>query len=215
MRFRYTYLNNFLESYAMLSIHTRVKNKWGWLTIVLLIGILATHTKAYGEKANQLHFSLTDHHGEAVTEKDFTGYFLLIFFGYSHCPDICPINISVISKALDDLGPSGKRVQPIFITLDPKRDTLKILKSFVHHFHSKLIGLTGSPKQIEEVAATFFVRYERSNIQADDIYLLDHTAATYLIGPAGEGLIIFPHNTAVPEMVTVIQSYINSHSPAQ
>ena len=183
--------------------------------IILLVGILAMQTQTYAGEGNQVHFSLTNHNGEPVTEKNFMGYFLLIFFGYSHCPDICPMNLSIISSALDDLGSSGTRVQPIFITLDPERDTLKTLKSFVHHFHPELMGLTGSTKKIQEVAATFFVRYERSNTKTSSNYLLDHTAATYLIGPTGKGLVIFPHNTAVTEMATTIQAYINSHSSGQ
>ena len=183
--------------------------------IILLVGILTMQTKTYAGEGNQVHFSLTNHHGEPVTEKDFIGQFLLIFFGYSHCPDICPMNLSVISSALDGLGSSGTRIQPIFITLDPERDALETLKSFVHHFHPRLMGLTGSTKQIQEIAATFFVRYELSNIKTSNSYLLDHTAATYLIGPAGKGLVIFPHNTAVTEMTTTIQAYINSHSPVQ
>jgi len=205
----------FYRKFAMRSFLTRAKHKCGWLAIILLVGILAVQTKTYAGEENQVHFSLTNHDGEPVTEKNFMGHFLLIFFGYSHCPDICPMNLSVISSALDDLGSSGTRVQPIFITLDPKRDTLKILKSFVHHFHPRLMGLTGSTKKIQEVAATFFVRYERSNTKTSNSYLLDHTAASYLIGPTGKGLVIFPHNTAVTEMATTIQAYINSHSPAQ
>ena len=199
----------------MLSFHTRARNKCGWLMIILLVGILAVQTATYAGEGNQVHFSLTNHNGEPVTEKNFMGSFLLIFFGYSHCPDICPMNLSVISNALDGLGSNGTRVQPIFITLDPKRDTLKTLKSFVHHFHPRLMGLTGSTKQIQEAAATFFVRYERANIESSNRYLLDHTAATYLIGPEGKGLVIFTHNTAVSEMTTTIQAYINSHSSGQ
>ena len=159
-----------------------------------------------------IQFSLTNHHGESVTEKDFLGSLLLVFFGYSHCPDICPMNLSIIRDALERLGPEGTKVQPLFITLDPVRDTEEKLGPFLSHFHERLLGLTGTQKQIRSVAESFFVRYKLSTEKDHDYYLIDHTAATYLVDGSGQGLAIFQHNTPSAEIASTINSYIASQT---
>ncbi|MDA7948055.1 MAG: SCO family protein, partial [Hyphomicrobiaceae bacterium] len=93
-------------------------------------------------------FTLTDHNGRRVTEKDFSGKHILVFFGYTFCPDICPAELQVMSAALDALGGKAKEVTPVFITVDPKRDTVEQMKSYVENFHPSLVGLTGSAEEI-------------------------------------------------------------------
>jgi protein SCO1/2 len=93
-------------------------------------------------------FLLIDHKGRPVTDRDFRGKFMRVFFGYTFCPDVCPIDLQIISKAVDALGEAGNRVQPIFITVDPKRDTVEVLARYVSHFHPRLLGLTGTPEQV-------------------------------------------------------------------
>ena len=192
----------------MLSILSRPRGIVISVFIMLLFGIFGLQIHSQANDVSRATFVLTDHNGKLVTEKYFAGYFLLIFFGYSHCPDICPINLSAISNTMNLLGKDSVKVQPIFITLDPERDTPETLKPFVGYFHPRMIGLTGNSQQIRETAKTFFVRYKHSEVEGKNSYLLDHTAATYLIGPEGEGLQLFPHDTPPSEMVPALQTYI-------
>ena len=182
------------------------------LAIIIVCACCLLQTSPLSAEGKKIQFSLTNHHGESVTEKDFLGNLLLVFFGYSHCPDICPMNLSIISDALERLGAEGGKVQPIFITLDPARDTEAKLLPFLSHFHERLLGLTGTQKQIQAVAESFFVRYKFSTKKNHDYYLIDHTAATYLVDDSGQGLAIFHHNTPSEEIALAINSYIASQS---
>lgn len=132
-------------------------------------------------------FTLTDSNGKAVTNADFRGRFMLIYFGYSFCPDICPTELQTLGRALDALGPRAARITPVFITVDPARDTPASLKPFVRAFHPRMVGLTGTPEQIAAVAKAFRVYYrlgQPSKPGAND-YLVDHTSFFYLVGPDG------------------------------
>ena len=182
------------------------------LAIIIVCACCLLQTSPLSAEGNKIQFSLANHHGESVTEKDFLGSFLLVFFGYSHCPDICPMNLSIIRDALERLGPEGTKVQPLFITLDPVRDTEEKLGPFLSHFHERLLGLTGTQKQIRSVAESFFVRYKLSTEKDHDYYLIDHTAATYLVDDSGQGLAIFQHNTPSAEIASTINSYIASQT---
>jgi len=182
------------------------------LAIIIVCACCLLQTSPLSAEGNKIQFSLTNHHGESVTEKDFLGSLLLVFFGYSHCPDICPMNLSIIRDALERLGPEGTKVQPLFITLDPVRDTEEKLGPFLSHFHERLLGLTGTQKQIRSVAESFFVRYKLSTKKDHDYYLIDHTAATYLVDDSGQGLAIFQHNTPSAEIASTINSYIASQT---
>tara|TARA_Y100000588_G_C13998790_1_gene814724 strand:+ start:193 stop:792 length:600 start_codon:yes stop_codon:yes gene_type:complete len=182
------------------------------LVIALVCAFSLLCTKPLSAEDNHIKFSLTNHHGAAVTEKDFLGRFLLVFFGYSHCPDICPMNLSIIRDTLERLGEEAAKVQPLFITLDPKRDTEEKLLPFLSHFDNRILGLTGSRGQIRAVADSFFVRYQRSTKKNDHPYLVDHTAATYLVGSSGQGLHIFQHNTSSEKIASTITAYLTSQS---
>ena len=182
------------------------------LAIIIVCACCLLQTTPLSAEGNKIQFSLTNHHGDSVTEKDFLGNLLLVFFGYSHCPDICPMNLSIIRDALERLGPEGTKVQPLFITLDPVRDTEEKLGPFLSHFHERLLGLTGTQKQIRSVAESFFVRYKLSTEKDHDYYLIDHTAATYLVDGSGQGLAIFQHNTPSAEIASTINSYIASQT---
>lgn len=151
-------------------------------------------------------FALTDHTGKAVTDEDFLGSFLLVFFGYSHCPDICPTDLAIMAGALDGLGERGAAIQPIFVTLDPKRDTPEVLAAYLPAFHARFVGLTGTPEQIAEMSERYSVRHRRFMPPDGDseAYTVDHTAATYLVGPDGGGLRLFHHGADIAEMTAVI-----------
>ncbi len=131
-------------------------------------------------------FQLVDHNGRAVTQADFAGKFMLIFFGFTHCPDVCPTELQVMANAMDVLGTDGANVVPVFISVDPERDTPAQIKDYVAAFHPKLVGLTGTPEQIAAVAKTFKVYFAKQpSAGAADEYQVDHTAFVYLMGPDG------------------------------
>ena len=176
---------------------------------VLLLGWLVV-AAAGAEAANRAPFSLIDHDGRAVTDADFRGRYLLLFFGYTACPDICPTDLAVIAATLDRLGEAAAAVQPLFVTIDPERDTPSVLAAYVANFHPRLIGLTGTPEAVAAIAARYGVGVQRSGAAAGGDYLLDHTGATYLIGPDGGGLRRFRHGTGAAEMAAVIGALIAS-----
>lgn len=104
-------------------------------------------------------FTLMSHEGKEVTDKDFRGSYMLLFFGYTHCPDICPTGLQNLANAMLLLGDAAKDVQPLFISIDPERDTQEVLADYVPLFHPKLLGLTGTPKQVHEAAESYLVHY--------------------------------------------------------
>ncbi|WP_310498593.1 SCO family protein [Sandarakinorhabdus sp.] len=142
-------------------------------------------------------FSLIDQTGRKVTDKDFAGQYRLIYFGYTFCPDVCPTDVAMMTKGLNAFAASNAsdaaKVQPIFITIDPVRDTPAALAPFVAAFHPRLIGLTGTPAQIAAVSRTFGVYGKRMPGGDDQNYLMDHSAMLYLFGPDGAPIAFLPH----------------------
>lgn len=131
-------------------------------------------------------FTLTDHHGRAVTEQDYGGRYRLIYFGYGWCPDVCPTELLLMSQAVDLLGEAGEKVQPIFITVDPARDTVESLAKYVVNFHPRLTALTGNEAQISAVADAYKVYFSKGEeLDAVDDYVVDHTDIMYFMGPDG------------------------------
>jgi protein SCO1/2 len=145
-------------------------------------------------------FSLIDHTGTSRTERDFRGKLLLVYFGFTYCPDICPTDLQNIGLALDRLGAVGDKVQPLFVTVDPERDTPAHLAEYVPMFHPRLIGLTGDAVATRAVADAYKVYYAKVPRERGDDYTVDHTAFIYLIGTDGEYLGFFPPGTA-PERI--------------
>ena len=142
-------------------------------------------------------FTLVNQDGKTVTDKDFRGQYLMIYFGYTYCPDVCPTSLTYMSDALDLLGDTAARVTPMLITIDPARDTPEHLKEYATYFHPRLHALTGSPEQIAAVAKAYRVYYskvEREDATEDD-YLMDHSSVTYVMGPDGEFRLHFSHGT--------------------
>ena len=161
-------------------------------------------------------FSLVDHNGQNVTDKDYRGKFMLVFFGYTYCPDVCPTELQAISDTLDLLGADSKKVQPLFISVDPERDTPEMLAGYVTAFHPDLIGLTGTPEQVAAAAKSYYARYNKMSSLTegeegdDEYYLVGHTSSTYLIGPNGRDLHVFNYGDAPEVMAERIQHFINS-----
>jgi cytochrome oxidase Cu insertion factor (SCO1/SenC/PrrC family) len=129
--------------------------------------------------------TLTDQSGKAVTDVDYRGRWMLVYFGYTFCPDVCPTELSTIASALDRLGPDAAKIAPIFITIDPDRDTPAVLADYVKLFDKRLIGLTGTPEQIHDVARAYRVYYAKVTPKTSSSYLMDHSSFAYLMSPDG------------------------------
>jgi protein SCO1 len=156
-------------------------------------------------------FALVDQHGKKVTDQDFRGRYMLIFFGFTHCPDICPAELQVISASLDELGPKAEEVVPIFVTLDPERDTPEVMADYVKNFGSRFVGLTGSPEEIADAAKAYRVAFSKfENEDADDNgnYSIDHSAIVYLMGRDGEYLTHFNYGTPAAKMTEALRRYL-------
>jgi len=155
-------------------------------------------------------FSLTDHTGRAVTEADFRGKAMLIFFGYTYCPDVCPTSLTEISAAMDKLGPLADKVVPVLVTVDPERDSVSVMKDYVAHFHPSIVGLTGTAEQIKQVAKAYRVYYAKVPDKGGDAsaYLMDHSSVIYLMGPDGRFLAHFSTQTDAETMAAKIKSLL-------
>jgi cytochrome oxidase Cu insertion factor (SCO1/SenC/PrrC family) len=156
----------------------------------------------YGRGAIGGPFTLTDQSGRRRSDSDFRGKLMIVYFGYTFCPDVCPADLMAITQALDALGPAADGVQPIFITVDPERDT-KLLAEYVSAFHKSLIGLTGTPDEIRKVANAYKAFYAKVPGGRDGDYAIDHTGVIYLMGRNGEYLGFMPPQTG-PEKLTEI-----------
>ena len=135
--------------------------------------------------------ALIDHTGKPRTDQDFRGKLLLIYFGYSYCPDVCPTDLQQIALAVDRLGSAGVAVRPLFITVDPERDTAAHLAEYVPLFHPRLIGLTGSAEQIGRTALAYKVYYAKFPPDSPD-YVVDHSSFIYLVDETGKYIGFFP-----------------------
>jgi protein SCO1/2 len=145
-------------------------------------------------------FTLTDHTGRTVTERDFAGRAVLLYFGYSYCPDVCPTELGTIASALDAMGAAGERVTPVFITIDPERDTQAALADYVSRFHPRMIGLTGTPEQIAQAARAYRVYFAKVRPRDSTDYLMDHSSFIYFVGPDGRVRSLFRPETT-PEAI--------------
>jgi cytochrome oxidase Cu insertion factor (SCO1/SenC/PrrC family) len=154
-------------------------------------------------------FALTDHTGKPRTDADFRGKLLIVYFGFTYCPDICPTDLQNIGLALDRLGRSAEAVQPLFITLDPARDTAAHLKDYVALFHPRLIGLTGDAAAIRTAADAYKVYYARAPNPKGDDYTIDHTAFIYLVGADGNYLGFLPPNTDAGRIAETVQPLLH------
>ncbi len=142
-------------------------------------------------------FSLVDHAGKTRTLSDFRGKAVIVFFGYTHCPDVCPTTLAELKMAKDQLGPDAGRVQVLFVTVDPERDTRDVLARYVPAFDPSFIGLRGDPAETAKVAKDFKVFYQKVPGTRPDNYSVDHTAGSYVFDPQGRlRLFVRPGNPA-------------------
>jgi len=157
-------------------------------------------------------YLLMDTQGNTVTDRDFAGSFQLIAFGYTYCPDICPTTLSEMSLLMKRLGELSENLQPIFITVDPERDTPAVLDRYTAFFHPRIIGLTGQPALIRRVADNFKVRYEKHQEPGGDPlrYSVDHSAGMYLLGPDGHFAAKFAYATPVSELTERVRTIMET-----
>jgi cytochrome oxidase Cu insertion factor (SCO1/SenC/PrrC family) len=167
----------------------------------------ASRSMAGGEALVGGPFTLTDQHGAQVTEQDFAGRHMLIYFGYTYCPDFCPMSLASMTQALDLLPPEqAEQVVPIFITIDPERDTVAQLAEYAPLFHPRLVALTGSPEATKAAAQAYRVYFAKAGDQDSDAYLMDHSTFIYLMGPDGRYVRHFAHNAAPEEIAAAIEA---------
>ncbi|KAK6943152.1 Copper chaperone SCO1/SenC [Dillenia turbinata] len=158
------------------------------------------HGPSVGKAAIGGPFSLINHDGKPVTEKDFMGKWTLIYFGFTHCPDICPDELIKLAAAIDKIKEKvGLEVVPLFISVDPERDTVEQVREYVKEFHPNLIGLTGDAEEIRKTARAFRVYYMKTE-EEDSDYLVDHSIVMYLMGPEWEFVKFFGKNNDVDSL---------------
>jgi cytochrome oxidase Cu insertion factor (SCO1/SenC/PrrC family) len=153
-------------------------------------------------------FTLTDQAGRQRSDSEFRGQLMIVYFGYTFCPDVCPADLMAITQALDELGPVASGIQPVFITLDPERDTSKVLGEYVAAFHRSFVGLTGSPEQIRKVANAYKAFYAKVPGQRADEYAIDHTGVIYLMGRDGQYLGFMPPQTGPERLTEILRKYL-------
>ncbi len=162
-------------------------------------------------------YLLMNSRGQAITDQDFRGSFQLITFGYTFCPDICPTTLAEIAVIMEKLGNRAEQLQPLFVTVDPERDTAEVLRRYTAYFHPRIIGLTGSPELVRRVADHFKVRYEKhwEPGAGKDKYSVDHSAGMYLLGPDGGFLGKFAYATPPEKVADRIRALMDdAHLPS-
>ena len=161
-------------------------------------------------------FELVDQNGQVRTDAEFRGKLMLIYFGYAFCPDACPTALQAMTVAINRLGPAGEGVVPLFITVDPERDTTEQLKRYAENFHPRLVALTGSAEQVAAAATAYRVYYaKQKDPNVTGGYLMDHTSIIYLMGRDGRYLSHFTHATSPEAMAAEIQKYLAKDSGPQ
>jgi protein SCO1/2 len=181
------------------------------LTVLVMTTLLAGCGKLWDKQPNfqntdvtgldyGKNFALTDQTGKLRTLADFRGKVVVLFFGYTQCPDVCPTTMAELSKVMKELGPAADQVQVLFVTLDPQRDTQEILSQYVPAFDPRFIGLRGTPEQTAQVAKDFKIFYAKVPGKTADSYTLDHSAGTYVFDKDGK-LRLFVRNGQDPSAI--------------
>ncbi len=159
------------------------------------------------QPSDPVDFTLTAHTGEKVSLSDFRGKYVILYFGYTFCPDVCPLTLAELSQAMKILGDKAENVQVIMVTVDPERDTPERLANYVPSFHPSFIGLTGSLDEIAKAATPLGIFYAKNEVEGASGYLMDHTASVTLLDPEGRVRLIWPFGTP-PEDVAADLEYM-------
>lgn len=154
-------------------------------------------------------FTMVNHKGETVTEKTFAGQYTLLFFGFTYCPDVCPTELQVIAAALNQMGEKASRITPIFVSVDPERDTPQLVAEYVSAFHPRMVGLTGTPDQVAAITNAYRVYYAKvENKDRPKDYTMDHSSILYLMGPDGKFLKHFTYSTDPKALAEALTSLV-------
>lgn len=163
------------------------------------------YSKSAGPVAIGGPFLLKDHLGKARSSIDFRGRYMLVYFGYTYCPDICPMALYALSEALDTMGDGAKKFQPLFITIDPTRDTQAVLGGYLKHFHPSIIALTGSQEEIDKARSAYHVHASKPlDQEKKEDYILDHSSIIYVMDPRGRFVTSFNHATPADHIAKVL-----------
>ncbi|MGH6742275.1 MAG: SCO family protein [Bradyrhizobium sp.] len=154
-------------------------------------------------------FTLTDPNGKPYSDSEFRGKLMIVYFGYTFCPDICPTDLMAITQALDALGKDAAGIQPVFITIDPERDNAAMAE-YLQAFHPSFIGLTGTPEEIRRVANSYKAFYARVADSRSNEYSIDHSGVIYLMGRDGKYLGFMPPQTAADRLIDILRKYLAS-----
>lgn len=158
-------------------------------------------------------FTLVDHTGRTVTLADFRGKAVAMFFGYTHCPDVCPTTLSDFAEAMRELGPDAARVQVIFVTVDPERDTSGLLAQYVPAFDPSFLGAHAPGNELARLAKSFRVVYQKTAVKAADDYLIDHSAGTYVFDPQGRLRLLMPYGSSPSAIVQDLRTLLVMPNP--
>jgi protein SCO1/2 len=154
-------------------------------------------------------FQLVDQEGRTVTDASYRGKWLLVYFGYTHCPDACPTALNDMAEAIDQLGPLGAKVQAVFITVDPERDTPATLKDYVAAFGPKVVGLSGTPDEIARAAKAYRVYYAKHPGGTPGEYDMDHSSVIYVMDPEGRFVGNFTHESEPKQIAERLKGLIS------
>lgn len=169
----------------------------------------AKQTTIVGKASIGGPFNLVDGSGKPVSDADFRGKYMIIYFGYTYCPDVCPTSLGEIASALDMLSPAQlEKVVPIFISIDPERDTPEVIGEYVTHFHDRIIGLTGSLDAVKSVAKSYKVYFSKGEVDSYGDYPVDHTSYTYVVGPDGKFVTAYRHATPAQDMAKSLKGML-------
>lgn len=177
----------------------------GAILALVLRGDLGRLVSGFGQSGGRAlvggPFTLTDHTGKRVSETDFAGRYMLVYFGFTYCPDACPAGLQLIGETMERLGAKARQVVPIFITVDPERDTVEQMSAYVANFHPQLVGLTGTLEEITDAARAYRVYFAKvEDDSSGDGYSVDHTSIIYLMDRTGAYVTHFRHGMTSEEM---------------
>lgn len=200
---------------SIFSIHRRALLRGAALLLAVgaLVGCSEPEPKFQGSDITGTKLgramALTDHNGEKRTLESLAGKAVVVFFGFTQCPDVCPTALAELSQVMEKLGPDADRVQVLMVTVDPERDTPEILKQYVTAFDPRFLALTGTPAEIRAAAASFKAYYAKIPTEGDN-YTMDHTAAFYLFDPKGDSRVLISGNQGADAMAHDIRMLLNS-----
>jgi len=181
--------------------------KIAWIVILFIVASLGCQSENFRgnkmpEDIQTADFTLTDQNGKPFTLSNQKGNVVLMFFGYTYCPDVCPMTLSTWMQVQDTLGNQAQKVKFVYITVDPERDTPERLKNHLKIYSPDFIGLTGSQGALDSVYSSYGVYHDRNDVEGSDgIYFMSHTSSTYVIDPNGEWRLLLPYGTSIGDIV--------------